>query len=93
MTTTPNFSAIIQNSIKPKKPDNPIRTKPVRMSLDLAPMEHKALHEWCMHARSDLGIHDLPAAWVIRELLVVLHSDKSLTTRVRNGLVRRNKDR
>lgn len=63
-----------------------VRTKPVRVTLDLAPPDHAALKRWCHGAALDLDLSDVPLAAVLRVLGKRLLDDPALAATVRTAL-------
>lgn len=66
----------------------PVRDKgkPIRITLDLAPILHRDLVNWCADASEDLGVPRVPAAAVLRALLHELKTDPELTAKIRAQL-------
>lgn len=62
-----------------------IRTRPVRITVDLAPPLHRVVKDWVRTAAADLG-RDVALAEVIRALLTQLDADPELARRVRAQL-------
>ncbi|MGH3856797.1 MAG: hypothetical protein ACRDR6_25585 [Pseudonocardiaceae bacterium] len=52
------------------------RAQPVRITLDLAPITHHNLLDWCRQAAITLQVPKVPAASLIRALLVQLEADR-----------------
>lgn len=46
-----------------------VRSRPVRLSVDLAPAVHAGLVQWAAHAGPDVGLSRIPTADVARVLL------------------------
>ncbi|MFE7779284.1 hypothetical protein ACFU5O_36570 [Streptomyces sp. NPDC057445] len=58
-----------------------VRTKPVRLTVDMTPVLRRRLRAWTGMAADELGLVDVPAAEVIRALvgrLTDLHGDPEL---------------
>jgi hypothetical protein len=62
-----------------------IRTRPVRITVDLAPPLHRAVKDWARTTAADLG-RDVALAEVIRVLLTQLDADPELARQVRAQL-------
>ena len=62
------------------------RATPVRITVDLSPVEHRTLRDWCSAAAVDLGMARIPAAEVVRVLLERLTDDEGLAEQVRADL-------
>ncbi len=62
------------------------RTRPVRMTVELAPMEHRALRRWCQETAEELGVSEVAGAEVVRTLLALLADDPALAKRARAAL-------
>lgn len=58
------------------------RSRPVRLTLDLAPVQHRELTRWCADAAYELGLSKVPATSVIRLLIGQLASDPKLAARI-----------
>lgn len=63
-----------------------VRTKPVRRSVDLSPMYHARLTEWCAEAAAEIGATRVTGQDVIRALVARLLVDQSLSRRIRADL-------
>jgi len=59
------------------------RSRPARLTLDLAPVQHRALTVWCSDTGYELGLTKLPATVVLRLLIGELVSDPELATRIK----------
>src|SRR3954447_12736248 len=58
------------------------RSRPVRITLDLAPVMHCELTNWCADAAEQLGAPQVPAVAVVQALLRELTTDAEMTARV-----------
>ena len=63
-----------------------VRSKPVRITLDLPPATHQQLAQWCTDAAVDLGRARVPAVEVFRAFLDELADDEELANRIRARL-------
>jgi hypothetical protein len=72
------------NATTPPATPPPIapRSRPVRLTLDLAPVQHRELTRWCADAAYELGLSKVPATSVIRLLIGQLASDPELAARI-----------
>jgi hypothetical protein len=72
------------NATTPPATPPPIapRSRPVRLTLDLAPVQHRKLTRWCADAAYELGLSKVPATSVIRLLIGQLASDPELAARI-----------
>jgi len=59
------------------------RSRPARLTLDLAPVQHRALTVWCSDTGYELGLTKLPATVVLRLLIGELVSNPELATRIK----------
>lgn len=66
------------------------RTRPVRITVDLAPVDHRRLKRWCDDVAEPVGTATVPLADVVRVLLARLHADRDLQAQVIDDLRRRN---
>lgn len=64
------------------------RTRPVRVTVELSPMEHKALRQWCASTAAELDLPVVAGAEVFRALLALMQSDETMADRVRAELER-----
>ncbi|WP_141722485.1 hypothetical protein [Micromonospora aurantiaca (nom. illeg.)] len=64
------------------------RTTPVRMTVELAPMEHRRLRRYCDQVADDIGAAQVAGAEVVRVLLGLLDGDSDLAARVAQELAR-----
>ncbi|MBV9012043.1 MAG: hypothetical protein JO281_09615 [Pseudonocardiales bacterium] len=62
------------------------RTKPVRRSVDLSPMYHRKLTQWCAETADVIGTARVTGQDVIRALVARLLMDESLARRIRDDL-------
>ena len=65
-----------------------VRTTPVRVTVELAPIEHRRLRQHCAHYADDLGVPQVAGAEVVRVLLGLLDADAQLAARVGEELRR-----
>lgn len=64
------------------KPAPVVRTKPIRITLDLAPQPHRQLKNFCDELATELGRANVPGAEVFRALLSQLNTDADLRAEV-----------
>lgn len=64
------------------------RTRPVRVTVELSPMEHKQLRRWCAETSADLDLPVVAGAEVFRALLNLMHDDPAVAEQVRAELAR-----
>lgn len=63
-----------------------VRTRPVRMTLDLPPAEHAALRQLCLDLAGDVGAAQLTARDILRALLSRVLVDEDAYARLRDDL-------
>lgn len=68
------------------RPKAGTRTKPVKMTVDLSPIEHRKLRLWCAQTAADLELPEVAASEVVRVLVARLQSDADLAERIRADL-------
>jgi len=66
----------------PAAPPAAPRSRPIRLTLDLSPVQHREFTRWCADAAYELGLSKVPATSVIRLLIGQLASDPELAARV-----------
>jgi hypothetical protein len=64
------------------------RTRPVRVTVELSPMEHKALRQWCAVTSAELDLPVVAGAEVFRALLSLMRDDPKMADQVRAELER-----
>ena len=64
------------------------RTRPVRVTVELSPMEHKQLRRWCAETSADLDLPVVAGAEVFRALLNLMHDHPEVAEQVRAELSR-----
>jgi len=64
------------------------RTRPVRVTVELSPMEHKALRQWCAQSSADRDLPVVAGAEVFRALLSLMRNDPGMADQVRAELER-----
>jgi hypothetical protein len=67
----------------PAAPPAGPRARPARLTLDLSPVQHRALTVWCSDTAYELGLTKVPATSVLRLLVGQLTSDPELAARIR----------
>lgn len=76
-------------SVQPAPSTNPApRTRPVRVTVELAPMEHKALRQWCAQTSAELDLPVVAGAEVFRALLSLMRGSPEVAEQVRAELLR-----
>lgn len=74
-------------------PSAPIpRVKPIRVTLDLTPRQHRQLKRWCNAAAVELDLAEVKLAPVLRILGDQLINDEQLTQRVHEILLSKEKE-
>ncbi|QWA26633.1 hypothetical protein KJK32_45415 (plasmid) [Streptomyces sp. JCM17656] len=56
----------------PARRASQVRTKPVRMTVDMPPALHRKMKRWTGYAAGQLDVADVPAAEVVRILVDIL---------------------
>ncbi|HEY1970689.1 MAG TPA: hypothetical protein VGH89_22240 [Pseudonocardia sp.] len=64
------------------------RTRPVRVTVELSPMEHKALRQWCASTAAELDLPVVAGAEVFRALLALMRDSPEMADAVRAELER-----
>ncbi|MGI8815005.1 MAG: hypothetical protein ACR2G2_06895 [Pseudonocardia sp.] len=64
------------------------RTRPVRVTVELSPMEHKQLRRWCAETSADLDLPVVAGAEVFRALLSLMREHPEVAEQVRAELAR-----
>jgi hypothetical protein len=64
------------------------RTRPVRVTVELSPMEHKALRQWCAVTAAELDLPVVAGAEVFRALLWLMRGNPRMAELVRAQLER-----
>jgi hypothetical protein len=64
------------------------RTRPVRVTVELSPMEHKLLRRWCADTSAELDLPVVAGAEVFRALLSLMHDRPEVAEQVRAELAR-----
>ncbi|MCU1654486.1 MAG: hypothetical protein JWQ60_5635 [Pseudonocardia sp.] len=60
----------------------------MRVTVELSPMEHKALRQWCAQTSADLDLPVVAGAEVFRALLSLMRGDPEVADQVRAELER-----
>lgn len=60
----------------------------MRVTVELSPMEHKALRQWCAQTAADLDLPVVAGAEVFRALFSLMREDTAVAERVRIELER-----
>lgn len=71
---------------QPGRSAEPVRTKPVRRSVDLSPAYHARLTQWCRDTAEEIGATRVTGQDVIRALVARLLADQNLSRRIRADL-------
>jgi hypothetical protein len=83
-----NYDRVAEVSATPARTGRTaIRTKPVRVTLDLTPALHKDLKRWCNSAAVEMDVSDVTLVALLRALSAELLESDALTKRVRRRLV------
>lgn len=64
------------------------RTRPVRVTVELSPIEHQALRQWCAHTSAELDLPVVAGAEVFRALLSLMRENPEVADQVRAELAR-----
>lgn len=75
-----------EQATRPRPTAAPVRVKPVRRTVDLAPEQHKGLSRWCDEAAEDLGVTRVTGQDVLTHLVARLLVDEQLGREVREDL-------
>lgn len=89
---TPSVAPIADRAEPPRTVATPVqkvRTAPVRITVDLSPVDHRNLKQWCDNTAEQLGRASIASAEVVRLLLDQLHADPALAQAVTAGLAQR----
>lgn len=70
----------------PEPAPAPPRTKVIKATVDLQPVEHRRLRAWCQDTADVLGIPEVAHSEVIRVLIRLVQEDPKLAARVRAEL-------
>lgn len=85
-------SASAQPTASPQLPGSPParppRTRPVRVTVELSPMEHQALRQWCARTSAELDLPLVAGAEVFRALLSLMRDQSAVADQVRAELAR-----
>ena len=60
----------------------------MRVTVELSPMEHKALRQWCAVTSAELDLPVVAGAEVFRALLSLMRDDPKMADQVRSELER-----
>jgi hypothetical protein len=77
-----------QQDAQARAATRPPRTRPVRVTVELSPVEHRALRTWCAETSADLDLPLVAGAEVLRVLLHLMQTDAALADAVRADLER-----
>lgn len=84
--TPPEVPAMPTPAAATDVPTMPVRTKPVRITVDLSPLDHRHFRQHREALADQLGLPTLPAAVVIRALLTELAEQPELASTIRNRI-------
>lgn len=73
---------------EPARAERVPRTRPVRVTVELSPMEHKALRQWCAQTSAELDLPLVAGAEVFRALLSLMRNQPEVAEAVRAELER-----
>lgn len=63
-----------------------VRTKPIKTTVDLQPVEHRQFRRWCEETADELGLPAVASSEVVRVLIQLVQDDPALAARVRAEL-------
>lgn len=66
----------------PPEPSTGVRTKPIKTTVDLQPVEHRQFRRWCEEAADELGLPAVASSEVVRVLIQLVQDDPTLAARV-----------
>jgi hypothetical protein len=66
----------------------PTRVKPVRVTVELQPIEHRELRRLCARFADEIGVAQVAGAEVFRALLEMVRSDEELVVRLGGELAK-----
>lgn len=69
-------------SSSPRSSAASTRTRPVKLTVNMSPVEHRKLKLWCAQAAADLELPEVAVSEVMRVLAARLQSDEDLAARV-----------
>jgi hypothetical protein len=70
----------------PVRTARPVRDKPVRQTVDLTPVQHRALTQWRASAAEDLGQVRVTSQQVLGALVARLLADDHLSAQIRSDI-------
>src|SRR3954471_15250820 len=83
----PPYEELASVSTPPRPAPRAARTKPVRMTLDLAPALHAQFDDWTVDTFRELGLFPINRADVLRVLVRQLLDDPGTQERVKEALL------
>lgn len=63
-----------------------VRTKPIKTTVDLQPVEHRQFRRWCEETADELGLPAVASSEVVRVMIQLVQEDPALAARVRAEL-------
>jgi hypothetical protein len=63
-----------------------VRTKRVRRTVDLSPVDHRRLSQWCEDAAEEMGLARVTSQDVFVALVTELFADESLSAAIRRSV-------